>query len=77
LGCGSFYLKPLWQVNCLWAEKAAGKLRDVSGYADDERNAIDYYRLLFDAQTGQRVQETNARERCEFKGFIAWEEAGR
>ena len=72
-----YYLKPMWQVNCLWVEKAAGKLRDVSGYTDDERNSIDYYQLLFDAQTDQRVQQTNAKDRCEFKGFMAWEEAGR
>ncbi|MBQ2699851.1 MAG: hypothetical protein IJF65_01730, partial [Clostridia bacterium] len=55
-------------------EKATGKLRDVSDYTDDERNSIDYYQLLFDAQTGERVRETNQKDRCEFKGFIAWKD---
>ena len=69
-----YYLKPMWQVNCLYVEKATGKLRDVSDYTDDERNSIDYYQLLFDAQTGERVRETNQKDRCEFKGFIAWKD---
>lgn len=71
----SYYLRPMWQVNCLYVEKATGKLRDVSGYTDDERNSIDYYQLLIDAQTGEMVEQTNAKDRCEFKGVLSWEQA--
>ncbi|MBQ8537387.1 MAG: hypothetical protein IJ461_08320 [Clostridia bacterium] len=70
-----YYLKPMWQVNCLYVEKPTGKIRDVSDYTDDERNSIDYYQWLIDAQTGEWVEQTNAKDRCEFKGFITWESA--
>ena len=68
------YARPMWQVNCLYVEKATDELRDVSGYTDDERNSIDYYQLLIDAQTGELVEQSNARDRCEYKGFISWDD---
>lgn len=69
-----YYARPMWQVNCLYVERASGNLRNVSGYTDDERNSIDYYQLLIDAQTGALVEQSSARDRCEFKGFISWED---
>ena len=69
-----YYAKPAWQINCLYVESAKGQLRDVSGYTDDERNSIDYYQLIIDAQTGELVQQTDAKDRCEFKGFLRWED---
>lgn len=68
------YARPMWQVNCLYVEKTTAELRDVSGYTDDERNSIDYYQLLIDAQTGELVEQNTARDRCEYKGFISWED---
>lgn len=69
-----YYAKPMWQINCLYVESPKGKLRDVSGYTDDERNSLDYRQLIIDAQTGVLVQPTDAQDRCAFKGFISWEE---
>ena len=31
-----------------------------------------YYHLLIDAQTGEVVKRSNAQDRCEYKGFISW-----
>lgn len=70
-----YYVKPMWRVNCLWVESPRGKLRETASYTDDERNTLDYYQLLIDAQTGELVVESQAQERCEFKGFLSWEEA--
>lgn len=69
-----YYVKPVWQVNCLYVESATGQLRDGTGYTDDERNTIDYYQLLIDAQTGEMIRRSNQRDRCEFTGFLGWEE---
>ncbi len=70
-----YYLRPMWQVNCLWVKNPSGKLRETASYTTDERNSLDYYQLLVDAQTGELVQESTAQDRCEFKGFISWDEA--
>lgn len=69
-----YYVKPMWRVNCLWVESPSGKLRETASYTDDERNTLDYYQLLIDAQTGELVVESKAQERCEFKGFLSWED---
>lgn len=69
-----YYVKPMWRVNCLWVDSASGSLRDISSYTDDERNTLDYCQLLIDAQTGELVMESQAQDRCEFKGFISWDE---
>ena len=68
-----YYLRPMWQVNCLWVISPSGKLRETASYTTDERNSLDYYQLLVDAQTGELVQESTAQDRCEFKGFISWD----
>lgn len=65
----------MWRVNCLWVDSASRSLRDISSYTDDERNTLDYCQLLIDAQTGELVVESQAQDRCEFKGFISWDEA--
>lgn len=70
-----YYVKPMWRVNCLWVESPNGRLRETASYTDDERNTLDYYQLLIDAQTGELVAESQAQERCEFKGFLSWENA--
>jgi hypothetical protein len=71
-----FYLKPAWQVNCLYVKSATGKLRETASYTTDERNTLDYQQLLVDAQTGKLIEESRAQDRCEYKGFISWEDAG-
>ena len=70
-----YYARPMWQVNCLWVKSPRGELRETASYTADERNTLDYYQLLVDAQTGELVQESTAYDRCEFKGFLSWEDA--
>lgn len=69
-----YYLRPMWQVNCLYKDTATGKLRSKPSDSDDERNTLDYYQLLIDAQTGEVVKRNSAKDRCEYKGFISWED---
>ena len=64
----------MWQVNCLYKDTATGKLRSKPSDSDDERNTLDYYQLLIDAQTGEAVKRNNEKDRCEYKGFISWED---
>ncbi|MEG2253090.1 MAG: hypothetical protein RSC98_08620, partial [Clostridia bacterium] len=61
------------QINCLWVKSPSGKLRETASYTTDERNTLDYYQLLVDAQTGELIQESTAYDRCEYKGFLSWE----
>lgn len=69
-----YYVKPMWIVNCLYVDNPQGKLRDFSSYSNDERNTLDYRQLFVDAQTGELIGTSRADDRCEFKGFISWEE---
>ena len=69
-----YYLRPMWLANCLYKDTATGKLRSKPSDSDDERNTLDYYQLLIDAQTGEVVKRSNAQDRCEYKGFISWED---
>lgn len=69
-----YYLKPMWQVNCLYVDSPTAKLRDTSAYTDDERNSLDYHQLLIDAQTGELVRPSSAKDRCAFNGFLSWED---
>lgn len=71
-----FYLRPMWQVNCLWVKSPSDTLRETASYTTDERNTLDYYQLLVDAQTGELVAENTAQDRCEFPGFLSWEDVG-
>ncbi len=75
LEAARYYLRPMWQVNCLWVRSPGGKLRETASYTTDERNTLDYRQLLVDAQTGELVRESTAYDRCEFKGFISWDDA--
>ncbi len=70
-----YYLKPVWMVNCLYVNSATGKLRtySVNENDGDERNSLDYRQLLVDAQTGELVNESSAKDRCEYRGFLGWE----
>lgn len=69
-----YYARPMWQVTCLYKDTATEKLRGTPGDSDDERNTLDYYRLLIDAQTGMVIRKSNAQDRCEYKGFISWDD---
>ena len=69
-----YYARPMWQVTCLYKDTATGKLREKPNDSDDERNSLDYYQMLIDAQTGEVVRQTNAQDRCEYKGFVSWDE---
>lgn len=69
-----YYARPMWQVNCLYKDSATDKLRSKPSDSDDERNTLDYYQLLIDAQTGEVVRRTNEQDRCAYKGFISWED---
>lgn len=69
-----FYAKPVWQVNCLYTASGKDKLRETSSYTSDERNSLDYRQLMVDAQTGLPIEQSSAQDRCEYKGFIAWDE---
>lgn len=70
-----YYARPMWQVNCLWVKSPSGKLRETASYTTDERNTLDYYQLLVDAQTGELIEESDAYDRCEYKGFLSWDDA--
>lgn len=69
-----YYARPMWQVNCLWVKSPGGKLRETASYTTDERNTLDYYQLLVDAQTGELIEESDAYDRCEYKGFLSWDD---
>lgn len=69
-----YYAKPMWQVSCLWVDSPRGKLRETADYTDDERNSLDHRLLMVDAQTGELVQFSTAKDRCAFKGFLSWED---
>lgn len=69
-----YYARPMWQVTCLYKDTATEKLREKPNDSDDERNTLDYYQMLIDAQTGEVVRRTNAQDRCEYKGFLSWDE---
>ena len=69
-----YYAKPVWQVNCLYVRTAAGAERALPDDVFDERNSLDYSQLLVDAQTGELILESDAQDRCEYKGFLSWED---
>lgn len=71
-----YYTKPMWRVNCLYVESATGKLRKMPDDVQGERNTLDYYQLLIDAQTGELARPSKEKTRCEFKGYISWEDVG-
>lgn len=65
-----YYAKPMWQVNCLWVDDPRGEIRETASYTDDERNTLDYRRLMVDAQTGRLMCASD--DQCDFTGFVAW-----
>lgn len=69
-----YYARPMWQVNCLRVRSPGGALRETASYTADERNTLDYRQLLVDAQTGELIQESTAYDRCEYRGFLSWED---
>ena len=73
-----YYAKPIWLVNCLYASSPTAKLRTYTESENngDERNSLNYRQLVVDAQTGEMVQESNAKDRCAYKGFLSWDDVG-
>lgn len=69
-----YYARPMWQITCLYKDSPTEELQEKPGDSDDERNTLDYHQLLIDAQTGEVVRQTNAQDRCAYKGFISWDE---
>lgn len=67
-----FVAKPVWQLSCLYADSPKAALRGTE--EADERNSLDYRQLLIDAQTGEFIEESNDYDRCEYKGFLSWDE---
>ena len=59
-----FYLKPAWIVACRWLDTPQSA---PDAHGRDERNANDYYRFAYDAQTGERVFGSS-----EFAGYLDW-----
>ena len=70
----TYYAKPMWKINCLYVSNPRAKLAETASYTDDERNSLDYLQLLVDAQTGELIGESSAKDRAEFKGFLSWED---
>jgi hypothetical protein len=71
-----YYAKPAWLVNCLYVSAAKGKLCTYTEAENDgdERNSLDYYQFVVDAQTGELALESDAKDRCEYKGFVSWDD---
>ena len=59
----SYYVKPMWRVNCLKASGAQQELEEA--YGDDERNTVAYTQLLVDAQTGEIISQSDAADRID------------
>lgn len=71
-----FYdVKPMWRVNCLQASSAQAALEEF--YENDERNSIAYTQMLVDAQTGEIIGQSDAKDRSMFPGFLTWEDVNK
>ena len=71
-----FYdVKPMWLVNCLKASGAQKELEESD--EDDERNSVAYTQMLVDAQTGEIIGQSDAKDRSMFPGFLTWEDVNK
>ena len=70
-----YYVKPMWRVNCLKAAEAQKKLEKSD--EDDERNSVAYTQMLVDAQTGEIIGQSDAKDRSMFPGFLTWEDVNK
>ena len=71
-----FYdVKPMWRVNCLKASGAQKELEESD--EDDERNSVAYTQMLVDAQTGEIIGQSDAKDRSMFPGFLSWEDVNK
>lgn len=71
-----FYdVKPMWRVNCLKASGAQKELEESD--EDDERNSVAYTQMLVDAQTGEIIGQSDAKDRSMFPGFLTWEDVNK
>ena len=76
-----FYdVKPMWRVNCLKASGAQKELEEAYSdgtVTDDERNTVAYTQFLVDAQTGEIIGQSDAKDRSMFPGFLTWEDVNK
>ena len=70
-----YYVKPMWRVNCLKAAEAQKKLEKSD--EDDERNSVAYTQFLVDAQTGEIIGQSDAKDRSMFPGFLSWNDVNK
>ena len=71
-----FYdVKPMWRVNCLQASSAQAALEEF--YENDERNSLAYTQMLVDAQTGEIIGQSDAKDRSMFPGFLSWNDVNK
>lgn len=70
-----YYVKPMWRVNCLKAAEAQKKIEKSD--EDDERNSVAYTQMLVDAQTGEIIGQSDAKDRSMFPGFLSWEDVNK
>ena len=70
-----YYVKPMWRVNCLKAAEAQKKIEKSD--EDDERNSVAYTQMLVDAQTGEIIGQSDAKDRSMFPGFLSWNDVNK
>lgn len=62
-------------MNCLQASSAQAALEEF--YENDERNSLAYTQMLVDAQTGEIIGQSDAKDRSMFPGFLTWEDVNK
>lgn len=67
--------KPMWMISCLYTEDPQRELRGIFSSADNGRSSLYFRQFLADAQTGGLICESAAFDRCEWTGFLSWDEA--
>lgn len=73
-----FYIVPVWMANCMYVTSAKKELRVYDeSYGTDERNALEYQKIMVNAQTGELIDPMNrSQDRGYYTGFIAWDDVG-
>ena len=46
-------------------------------YENDERNSLAYTQMLVDAQTGEIIGQSDAKDRSMFPGFLSWNDVNK
>lgn len=71
-----FYIVPVWMANCMYVTdaKKGQRVYDES-YGTDERNALEYQKIMVNAQTGELIDPMNrSQNRGYYTGFITWDD---